>query len=233
MFSSSKKQLAVLIDPENQGREGYRRLLDLLGGNRPDFVFVGGSITSASIDTAIRDVRERCDAPVILFPGNASQFSPEADGLLYLSLVSGRNPDYLIGQHVQSAVRIKQSGIRVIPTAYMLIESGAPTSVQYVSGTMPIPRDKTAIAVATALAAKFLGMKAIYLEAGSGARMRVPGEMIAAVKSEVGLPLIVGGGIRSASELSEVFAAGADVAVVGNALERDPSLLPELLKALA
>lgn len=233
MFSTDKKQLAVLIDPENQGTDKYRFLINLLETHVPDFVFVGGSITSASIDAAVVDVRKHCDCPVLLFPGNASQFSSKADALLYLSLISGRNPDYLIGQHVQSSMQIKASGIRVIPTGYILIESGCTTSVEYISGTKPIPRLKTAIAVATAMAGKFLGLQTIYLEAGSGAQNRVPDEMIAAVKKNVDLPLIVGGGLRSAKDIVSVAEAGADVIVVGNILEQNPSLLPEFLEALA
>lgn len=233
MFRTDKKQLAVLIDPENQGTDKYRLLMELLEKHVPDFVFVGGSITSASIDAAINDVRRHCNCPVLLFPGNASQFSSKADALLYLSLISGRNPDYLIGQHVQSSMQIKASGIRVIPTGYILVESGCTTSVEYISGTKPIPRFKTTIAVATAMAGKFLGLQTIYLEAGSGAQNRVPDEMITSVKQSVDLPLIVGGGLRSAKDIAAVAKAGADVVVVGNVLEQNPNLLPEFLEALA
>ncbi len=233
MFTSDKKQLAVLIDPEIQGSGKYRSLLSLLERHTPDYVFVGGSITSASIDSAIEDIKKHCNCPVVLFPGNASQFSAKADALLYLSLVSGRNPDYLIGQHVQSSMQIWESGIKTIPTAYLLIESGSTTSVEYISCTKPIPRNKPAIAVATAMAGKFLGMQAVYLEAGSGALQRVPDEMISLVKKSVQLPLIVGGGIRTAEEAANVANAGADVVVVGNILEQQPELLPELLQALA
>lgn len=233
MFSTGKKQLAVLIDPENQGTDKYRFLLESLSNNVPDFVFVGGSITSASIDSAIEDIKRHCPCPVVLFPGNASQFSPKADALLYLSLISGRNPDYLIGQHVQSSMQIKASGIKVVPTGYILVESGCTTSVEYISGTKPIPRLKPSIAVATAMAGKFLGMQAIYLEAGSGASMRVPDEMIGAVKQNVDLPLITGGGLRTAEDVAAVARAGADVAVVGNVLEQTPEILPDLLQALA
>ncbi len=232
MFSLNKKQLAILIDPDSYGSDKFAHLLSLLSKYTPDYIFVGGSITSASTEKAIESIKKEVNIPVIIFPGNASQFSPKADALLYLSLISGRNPDYLISQHVNSASYVKRSGISVIPVGYILIESGTMTSVEYISNTKPIPRNKTSIAVATAIAGEFLGQKAIYLEAGSGAQLRVPDKMINSVKQSINIPLIVGGGIRSAEEMKKVFQAGADLVVIGNALEDNTDLLSELIQTL-
>lgn len=228
-LSRDRKQFAVLIDPDSYGNDKYCSLIQLLREHRPDYILVGGSITSQSIDLAIDDIR--CNVPgvpVILFPGNASQFSPKADALLYLSLISGRNPEYLIGQHVMSSIQIMKSGIDVIPTGYILVESGSTTSVEYISGTRPIPRTKPGIAVATAVAGELMGHRAIYLEAGSGALNPVPCDMIRAVRAAISVPLIVGGGICDADAMDAAFDAGADIVVIGTALERDPSLLQRL-----
>lgn len=232
MFSLNKKQLAILIDPDSYGSDKFAYLLSLLPKYTPDYIFVGGSITSESTEKAIESIKKTVSIPIILFPGNASQFSPKADALLYLSLISGRNPDYLISQHVNSAPYIKRSGISVIPVGYILVESGNMTSVEYISNTKPIPRTKPDIAVATAIAGEFLGQKAIYLEAGSGAQLRVPDNMINSVKQSINIPLIVGGGIRSAEDMKKVFQAGADVVVIGNALEDNTDLLSELFQTL-
>jgi putative glycerol-1-phosphate prenyltransferase len=169
---------------------------------------------------------------VILFPGNASQFTPKADALMYLSLISGRNPDYLIGQHVLSSISIKKSWLKVVPVGYMLIESGRMTSVEYISNTKPIPSNKSEIAVCTAVAGELLGMQSIYLEAGSGADHPVPAEMIKAVKKNISIPLIVGGGIRTVEALKNAYASGADVVVVGNILEEKPELYHKLFETL-
>lgn len=190
-------------------------------------------MVSDTTTTVIETIRQYVSVPVLLFPGNASQLSPAADALMYLSLISGRNPECLIGQHVQSALQIYHHQLPVIPVGYMLIESGSSTSVQYISNTQPIPRTKIDIAVATALAGQYLGQKAIYLEGGSGAQQAVPVAMISAVKQHLSVPLIVGGGIRTPQAMQEAFKAGADVVVIGNALEENPLLYPQLFQSLA
>ena len=232
MFSSKEKQLAILIDPGKYGVDRLVTLLQLMQQNPPHYILVGGSITSASMDKTIELIRQYLSVPVILFPGNALQFTPKADALMYLSLISGRNSDYLIGQHVLSSIPIKKSGLKVVPVGYMLVESGRMTSVEYISNTKPIPSNKTDIAVCTAVAGELLGMRSIYLEAGSGADRPVPGEMIAAVKENISIPLIVGGGIRTVEAMKNAYAQGADVVVIGNILEEQPELYTELFKAL-
>ena len=232
MFSTNKKQLAILIDPGKYGVDRLVILLQLMQQNPPHYVLVGGSTMSSSMEQTIALIRQYIDVPVILFPGNAAQFTPKADALMYLSLISGRNADYLIGQHVLSSMTIKKSGINVIPVGYMLVESGRMTSVEYISNTKPIPYSKPEIAVCTAVAGELLGMRAIYLEAGSGADSPVPAEMIAAVKKNISIPLIVGGGIRTVEAMKNAYAQGADVVVIGNILEEKPELYSELFQAL-
>ncbi len=233
MFASNKKQLAILIDPGKYGVDCLVNLLQIMQQKPPHYVLVGGSTTSSSIDDTIKLVRQYLSIPVILFPGNASQFTPKADALMYLSLISGRNPDYLIGQHVLSSISIKKSALKVIPVGYMLIESGRMTSVEYISNTKPIPSNKFEIAVCTAVAGELLGMRSIYLEAGSGAERPVPAEMISAVKKNISVPLIVGGGIRTVEALKNAYTSGADVVVLGNILEEDPELYKDFVNVLA
>lgn len=232
VFSTDKKQLAILIDPGKYGVDRLVILLQLMQQNPPHYVLVGGSTMSSSMEQTIELIRQYVDVPVILFPGNAAQFTPKADALMYLSLISGRNADYLIGQHVLSSMTIKKSGINVIPVGYMLVESGRMTSVEYISNTKPIPSSKPEIAVCTAVAGELLGMRAIYLEAGSGADRPVSADMIAAVKKNISVPLIVGGGIRTVDAMKNAYAFGADVVVIGNVLEEKPELYSELFKAL-
>jgi putative glycerol-1-phosphate prenyltransferase len=232
VFSSNEKQLAILIDPGKYGVDCLVNLLQIMQQKPPHYILVGGSTTSSSMDETINLIRQYLDVPVILFPGNASQFTPKADALMYLSLISGRNPDYLIGQHVLSSISIKKSGLKVVPVGYMLIESGRMTSVEYISNTKPIPSNKSEIAVCTAVAGELLGMQSIYLEAGSGADHPVPAEMIKAVKKNISIPLIVGGGIRTVEALKNAYASGADVVVVGNILEEKPELYHELFETL-
>ena len=216
MFQTNKKQLAILIDPGKYGVDRLVTLLQLMQQNSPHYVLVGGSTMSSSMEQTIALIRQYVDVPIILFPGNAAQFTPKADALMYLSLISGRNADYLIGQHVLSSMTIKKSCINVIPVGYMLVESGRMTSVEYISNTKPIPSSKPEIAVCTAVAGELLGMRAIYLEAGSGADRPVSGEMISAVKKNISIPLIVGGGIRTVEAMKNAYANGADVVVIGN-----------------
>jgi phosphoglycerol geranylgeranyltransferase len=223
------KMLAVLLDPDQCRGFVLSSTIAELKSNIPDFIFVGGSHTLNSIDSLIDLLKEEIKTSVVLFPGNALQFSSNAHALLYLSLLSGRNAEFLIGQHVGSAVAIKKSEIEVIPTGYLLIEGGKSTSVEYISNTRPIPSDKKEIALSTAVAGELLGMKLIYLEAGSGALEPVPADMIECVKDGLSLPLIVGGGIKSAQQLKEAFDAGADMVVVGNIFESIPSKISEFV----
>jgi len=227
---AGKKMLAVLIDPDKCSEEHLQRLIPLLQQHTPDFVFVGGSQLKISFSTLIETFREALHIPVVLFPGDVSQFSPNADALLLLSLISGRNPEYLISQHVSAAVPINKSGLEVIPTGYMLIDGGTKSAVEYISNTQPIPRNKNEIALATALAGQLLGLKAIYLEAGSGAQMPVPAAMIQAVKQNIQIPLIVGGGIKNSEQLYDAYEAGADLVVIGNILETEPEKIKELMR---
>jgi putative glycerol-1-phosphate prenyltransferase len=201
----------------------------LLKSNIPDFIFVGGSHAMTSTDSLVELLREEIKTRIILFPGNASQFSTKANALLYLSLLSGRNAEFLIGQHINSSVAIKKSGIEVIPTGYILVDGGKPSSVEYISNTRPIPRNKKEIALSTAIAAELLGMRMVYLEAGSGAEFPVPKEMIEYVSSYLSLPLIVGGGIKTTEQLTEAFDAGADIVVVGNIFETNPEKISEFV----
>jgi len=176
-------------------------------------------MTSDSLFHCIRTLKENSDIPVILFPGSSYQISRNADAMLFLSLISGRNPDLLIGLHVLSAPYIKLSGLKTIPTGYMLIDSGKPTSVTYMSNSFPIPNDKKDIAACTAMAGEMLGLRTIFMDAGSGALQTIPEEMITFVKGSIDIPLIIGGGIRTAEKAKSVLEAGADIIVVGNRFE--------------
>jgi putative glycerol-1-phosphate prenyltransferase len=191
---------------------------------------VGGSQLKISFSNLIETFKKELNIPVVLFPGDVTQFSPNADALLFISLISGRNAEYLISQHVNAAIPIKKSGLEVIPTGYILIDGAKKSAVEYISNTQPIPRDKNDIALATALAGELLGMKAIYLEAGSGANMPVPLEMIQHVKAQISVPLIVGGGIKNITQLQAAYRAGADLVVIGNVLETEPAKIEEFLK---
>ena len=219
-------RLAVLIDPEKVS-DKTGRLIDLMSVSPPDFVLVGGSTGSAT-DALILRLKESVKAPVVLFPGNVSQLSAKADAIMFLSLISGRNPEYLIGSHVKAATLIKNSSLKVIPVGYMLIDGGTTSAVQRVSGTEPIDSSNIELIKSTALAGQYLGLSHIYLEAGSGALHRVPDAVIRAVRNTISIPLIVGGGLRSRADLDAVASAGADIAVVGNALEESPELYKEL-----
>lgn len=221
-----KKLFLLLIDPDHFKEEhDLASFLTHVNGAKPDLILLGGSLTTNSVDSVLRQIKQRCSIPVVLFPGNTFQFTPEADALLLLTLISGRNPDLLIGQHVVFSQVIKQSRIESISTGYVLVESGHATAVEYISNTRPIPRNKSDIAAATALAGTFIGNKLIYLEAGSGAEMPVPPDMIAKVKQTIDVPLIVGGGLRTESDLINALSAGADAVVVGNIFESSPEFI--------
>ena len=228
-IAEGKKMLAVLIDPD-KGISSLPDFIQQIKAFPPDFILVGGSLIFKSVEKTIEAIKKECSIPVILFLGNALQFTDKADAMLYLFLISGRNPEFLIGQHVTSSYAIKKSGVENLSTGYILIDGGKPTSVEYMSNTMPIPPDKPEIAVATAIAGELIGNKLIYLEAGSGALHPVPANMIAAVKENTDVPLIVGGGLRTASDIQNALQAGADIVVVGNILEKNPELLEEFAK---
>ncbi len=227
---NGKKMLAVLLDPDKCKGELGEKIISELVNNTPTYVFVGGSHTMQSTCEIIELLRKKINVPVIQFPGNASQFSKNADALLYLSLLSGRNAEFLIGQHVYSAMAIKNSEIEVIPTAYILIDGGKNTSVEYMSNTRPIPHDKIDIAVSTAVAGELLGLKITYLEAGSGAKNPVSAAMINYVRNNLNFPLIVGGGISTVENLKAAYDAGADLVVVGNAFESDTKKIERFVK---
>lgn len=227
-----EKRLAILLDPEKTRLQKIGQVLDLAVESGVDYFFIGGSlVVNSMLDSLLSEFRAGCKIPLILFPGNSFQLSNRADGILFLSLISGRNPELLIGQHVAAAPYLKMSPLEIISTGYMLVDGGVQTSVQYMSNTYPIPADKDDIAVCTALAGEMLGLKTIYLEAGSGALNPVSENMIQAVRSVLSIPLIVGGGIRTAEKAAASFQAGADLIVVGNAIEHDPGLIRELAAA--
>jgi putative glycerol-1-phosphate prenyltransferase len=184
------------------------------------------------VDETVDILKQHTEIPVILFPGNVLQITPRADAILLLSLISGRNPEFLIGNHVIAAPILKKTDLEIIPTAYILIENGRPTSVEYMSNTKPIPADKIDLAVATAMAGEMLGHRLVYLEAGSGALETVNTEVIREVSSQIGIPLVVGGGIHTPDQIRDIYRAGADMVVVGTALEEDPEALLDLMNAL-
>lgn len=229
IFENGKKSIALLIDPDKSAGLTLDHLIEQANEHSIDLILVGGSIiTIGNIHHTIQRIKELTEIPVYLFPGNASQFSPFADGILFLSLLSGRNSEFLIGNHILAAQAIKKSGIDCVPTGYLLIDGGNITSVQYISNTNPIPHNKTDIAVSTAVAGELLGMKLIYMDAGSGAQIPISSQMIEQVKSNLNIPLIVGGGIRNASQAISAFRSGADCVVVGNILESKPEVLKEI-----
>ncbi len=228
-----RKSFAVLIDPDKVDAARIEELCRLATDAHVDYLLVGGSlVVSNHLDEIIGHIRKHCALPVILFPGSPSQVSRHADALLYLSLISGRNADLLIGQHVLSAPIVKQSGLEIISTGYMLIDGGAPTTASYISNALPIPSDKSEIAICTAMAGEMLGMKLIYLDAGSGAKRPVSEKMITAVAGSIRVPLIVGGGITDPEKVYRNCKAGADLIVVGNAIEKDVALITEMSAAV-
>lgn len=228
-----QKSFAVLIDPDKVDGAGIDQLTQLATDAKVDYLFVGGSLViSNQLDEVVKRIKQNCDIPVILFPGSPSQISTYADGLLYLSLISGRNPELLIGQHVISAAAVRQSGLEIISTGYMVIDGGAPTTVSYISNAAPIPADKNEIAMCTAMAGEMLGMKVIYMDAGSGAKLPIHESMIEKVSRTIEAPLIVGGGITEPEKAYRNCKAGADVIVIGNAIEKDASLIKEMSDAI-
>ncbi len=231
-FLKKNKQLALLIDPDKQSDDSLRTISTTAQKEGVHFIFVGGSLVTSSTSHAISIIKESYKGPVILFPGNASQVSANADAILFLSLISGRNAEFLIGNHVLSAPVIKNANLEAIPTGYLLIDCGGATSVEYMSNTRPIPYNKPDIAVATALAGEMLGLKALYLEGGSGANTFVNPDIISRVKKACSIPIIVGGGIRTPEVLNQIFDCGADIAVIGTIIEKQPNLLSEMMSVI-
>ncbi|MCQ2960472.1 MAG: geranylgeranylglyceryl/heptaprenylglyceryl phosphate synthase [Bacteroidales bacterium] len=228
-FTQNQKKLALLIDPDKHNENSLHAISESAQKEGVDFIFVGGSLVTSSTSNTINIIKQSYKGPVILFPGNASQVSANADAILFLSLISGRNAEFLIGNHVLSAPVIKNAGLESIPTGYILIDCGKTTSVEYMSNTRPIPYNKPDIAVATALAGELLGLRAIYLEGGSGANTFVNPEIITRVKKACSIPIIVGGGIRTPETLQQIYESGADIAVVGTIIEKQPNLLSEMM----
>ena len=233
LSDTSKKKFVVLIDPD---KPTDKEIIDIVEKSKNvgvDFFFVGGSLlTTDSLDNCIKLIKQHSDIPVLIFPGNSLQISKWCDGFLLLSLISGRNSEMLIGRHVIAAPYLKLYGNEIIPTGYMLIDGGRQTSVSYMSNTTPIPHDKDDIAMCTALAGEMLGLKIIYLDAGSGATTPVSADMISKVKQTIEVPLIVGGGINTPEKAAIAAKAGADIIVIGNALEKSIDRLQEFADAV-
>jgi len=218
----NQKLLAILIDPEKVTLEQVVVLSENIKASPATHIFVGGSTFSGThLDQLIVTLKKETQLPILIFPGHPSQISNEADGILFLSLLSGRNPEYLIEHHINSVDILAKSNLEIIPTGYLLIDGGKETAVQRVSQTKPIEQDNIELAYKTAKAGEFLGKKLIYLEAGSGANQHVSLEMIRYVAQNIEIPLIVGGGIRSMKTIQEVYEAGADLVVIGTSFEND------------
>lgn len=232
-IDTTKTKLAVLIDPDNQTPDSLVNMVARINAARVDMVLVGGSLLlEDKFEETIRLLKKETAAPIVIFPGNNYQVSKAADAILLLSLISGRNPEYLIGQHIVAAPHLRESGLEVIPTGYMLIDGGRVSTTSYMTQTVPIPHDKADIAVATAMAGEMLGLRTIYMEAGSGAKNVIPTEMLQAVRKAVSIPLITGGGIRTPEQAEALAQAGSNLIVVGNILEKQPELLLELSLAV-
>lgn len=226
-----KTQLAVLIDPDKIKIKEIPQFINNINRTIATHVFIGGSeVNVIEIDDLILEIKRYTKLPVILFPGDINQISNIADGILFLSLISGRNPEYLIGKQVEAVSELSKTSLEVIPTGYILIENGKTTSVERVSKTRPIERKNLDLIKDTAKAGEYLGMKLIYLEAGSGALHPINAEIISEVKHKLKIPLIVGGGIRTKVEFDEAFKSGADLVVIGTAFENDKLFFEHLLK---
>lgn len=228
-----EKKFAILIDPDKVRAGQIDRIIEPAISAGVDFFLVGGSlIVNDNLDQCLTEIKQQCSIPLILFPGDSYQLSYRADGILFLSLISGRNAELLIGKHVITAPYLKLSPLEVLSCGYMLIDGGVPTTVSYMSNTSPIPASKEDVAVCTAMAGEMLGLRLIYLDAGSGARNPVSAPMIEAVNGAIKIPLMVGGGIRTPEKALENVQAGADLIVVGNAIEKNPMLIEEIADAV-
>ncbi len=222
----------VLVDPDRIKLKEIPRFAQIAQSAGVDGILLGGSFLTNDLSTIAETLKKSTDLPIILFPGSAMQVTPHADAILFMSLLSGRNANYLIGEQVKAAPMIQRVGLETISTGYILIDGGQQTAVSFISNTTPIPNDKVEIAWAHALAGQYLGMKLIYLEAGSGAKKPVPDQIINSVKKQVTVPIIVGGGIRSPEVARKKVAAGAQFVVTGNVIEHDPSLMKAFADAI-
>ena len=230
---AGKKLFAILIDPDKQSKEELILIIEKAKLAKTDLFFVGGSLlTNDSLDSCLETLKNNTNIPVVLFPGNAMQVNDKADAILFLSLISGRNAEMLIGKQVITAPILKQSSLEILPTGYMLIDSGKPTTVSYMSNTTPIPYEKNAVAACTAMAGEMLGLKCIFMDGGSGALTPISENMIASVRKSIDIPLIIGGGISSGKKAAANCQAGADIIVVGNAIEKDENLIIEIANAI-
>ena len=228
-ISQNKKLLAVLIDPDKMTLNNASAFIDTVNTSKVTQIFIGGStVNENSTEELVSEIKKHTKLPLILFPGDVTQITKKADALLFLSLISGRNPEYLIGKQVEAVSKLRETTLEVISTGYILIENGKETSVQKVTGTLPMSRNNIQDIINTAKAGELLGMKLIYLEAGSGASKAITSEIISAVKKKLNIPLIVGGGIRSKEQLDLTFDSGADLVVIGTAFEEDESFFEEL-----
>ena len=228
--SNKEKLLAVLIDPDKMVIEIASKIIRSLNVSMVTHIFVGGSIVEDNkTEKLVSEIKKYTNLPVIVFPGDVSQIAEQADAILFLSLISGRNPNYLIGKHIEAVSKLKKTNLEVIPTGYMLIENGKETSVQKVTQTLPMSRNDIQLVVDTALAGELLGMKLIYLEAGSGATHPIDTKMISEVKKAIQIPLIVGGGIRTKKQLNNAYVSGADLVVIGTAFEEDELFMNKLI----
>jgi putative glycerol-1-phosphate prenyltransferase len=217
------KSLAVLVDPDHSSLKNFEHTIELANECKVDYFFIGGSLLIQDrMDECIKFIRETSNIPIVLFPGNNYQIHANADAILLLSLISGRNPDYLIGKHVESSMRLFASKLEIISTAYLLIDGQNSNTAAYISQTLPIPANKPEIALATAMAGQLLNMQMIYLDAGSGAKNPVPQNMIEKLQAYIKVPIIVGGGLRDTDSVHQSLQAGADLVVIGNALEENP-----------
>lgn len=228
-IAKGEKLLAVLIDPDKLELSKAAEFVKKVNGSIATHIFVGGSEVAETLTEAlVLEIGKHTKLPVVLFPGDVTQITNKADALLFLSLISGRNPDYLIGKHVEASSKLRKSKLEVIPTGYILIENGKETSVQKVTGTIPLKRGNVQHIVNIAKAGDLLGMKLIYLEAGSGATHPITPEIISAVKQDINVPLIVGGGIKTQQQLQDAYQSGADLVVIGTAFEENEQLFNEL-----
>lgn len=220
--ANKEKLLAILLDPDKIAWNNLALLIEKINQSPATHIFIGGSLVETNfLDELILKIKENCILPIVLFPGNPSQISDKADAILFLSLISGRNPDFLIELQVKAAPILKKTQLEIISTGYILIESGAETAVERVSKTTPLDRNNLELALATAQAGEMLGNKLIYLEAGSGAKKAVPLEMIQLISDNIEIPLLVGGGIIDLHEIQKAYDSGADLVVIGTAFEND------------
>ncbi len=225
------KILLPLIDPD-KFEEEQLKYFENIDKNIVPFILIGGSLISSPIGPVVNSIKKHCNLPVVLYPGSPTHLTKEVDAVFLLSMISGRNPDLLIGHHVVAAPMIKQLNVETIPTGYMLIDGGSPTSVEYISQTQPIPANKNDIAKATAMAGEMLGLKLIYMDAGSGAKWPISTDMISEVRKNIDIPLIIGGGVRDEAQAKRAFTAGADAIIVGTAFEEDSDKIAAIVEMI-